>query len=127
KPGCVWQSVLRRYSAVLEPALRRARHAQTEFPFDVPGTKARCIFLHHKSADAPVLILGPNNFHIRNRRVAYPTLAAVENVVVTVAFRARFHPAWIRAVSMFCERKTTDPLARDKSQQPARVLLGGTE
>ena len=32
--------------------------------------------LHDKAAHAPVVVLRPNHFHVRNRRVADPALAA---------------------------------------------------
>src|SRR5207248_5196550 len=80
-----------------------------------------------KSAPAAIVIFGPDNFDVRDRRVADPAFAAVQNVMVTIASGARFHTAWIRPVSMLRERKTTDPLARHEPWQPTRLLLRPAE
>src|SRR5919109_5667096 len=119
--------ILRWYPAVLEPTLGRARHSQTEFAFNVLTAKSGRIFLHHKSGHVSIVILSPNNFHICDRGIADPALAAVQNVVIAIPPRASLHSAGIRSVSVFSERKTADAFTRYEPRQPARMLLRRAE
>src|SRR5205823_1432384 len=75
--GCFGQTVLGRYAAVLKPAFRCARHAQTEFSLDVVGTKPGHVLFHHESAYTPIVILRPNHFYVCDGRIADPTFAAI--------------------------------------------------
>src|SRR5205807_2669349 len=93
--GCLGQTIPGRYPAVLEPAFRCARHAQTKLSLDVLCAKPGRILLYDKSAHMPIVILCPNNFNIRNRSIADPALAAVQNVMTTFALGAGFHSAGI--------------------------------
>src|SRR5947207_2823608 len=68
----------------------------------VLGAKSGRVFLDHKSAHAAIVIFCPDNFDVRDRRITDPALAAIQNVMVTIAPGARFHAARIRTVSMFC-------------------------
>src|SRR5205814_7710738 len=64
----LFRSILCRDAAVLEPALRRARHAQAEFSIDVLCTKPGSILFHNESAHVAVVVLRPNNFHVGDGR-----------------------------------------------------------
>ena len=56
----------------------------------------------------PLIVLRPDHFHIRDGRVADPTLAPVQDIMIALAGGARFHSTGVGAVSMFRQRKTAD-------------------
>src|SRR5438552_1880825 len=85
--------------------------------------KARRIFLDHKSAHAAIVIFCPDNFDVSDRRCTDPAFAAIQNVMVTIASGAGFHPARIRAVPVFRQGKGTDAIAGYESWQPMLLLL----
>ena len=60
-----------------------------------PLTYATDYWFGVAAADMTVVILGPNNFHIRDRCVADPTFAAVQNVMIALACSASFHAAGV--------------------------------
>src|SRR4029077_13272372 len=95
------QTILRRYAAIFEPAFGRARHAQTEFSLNIVCAESGRVLLHHKSANTTIVVFRPHHLYIRDGGIADPTLAAVQNVMIDLASGARFHTAWVRAVSMF--------------------------
>src|SRR5205823_15086433 len=93
QPRRFGQAILRRNAAVFEPALRRARHAQAKFSIDVLCTKPGSILFHNESAHVAVVVLRPNNLYVGDGSVANPALAAVQNIMIAVAFYSGFHAA----------------------------------
>ena len=92
---CLRQTIPDRNPAILEPAFRRARHPEAEFSLDILGAKSGRIFLDNEPSDFSIVLFRPNNFDVGDRHIADPAFAAIQNVMITVARRARFHAAGI--------------------------------
>jgi hypothetical protein len=70
-----------------------ARHAKAELSLNVLRAEPRRVFLHDESAYTPVVVLRPNYLYVRDGPVADPALAAVQDVMIAIAFGAGFHAA----------------------------------
>ena len=123
----VGQSVLERHAHILERNLRVLDDAERGFARNELRVEAGHPAFDDVATDVAIVATRPDDDVIGERRVANPTLVAIQHVGVAVTPRARFEHAHVGTVVWLGESECADLLQSRHRWEEALLLFFGTQ